>query len=368
MGEGIVGFGSNGDIPMATVTAGTGVISAFPIPLVIDELPEIGAKSARFAAHHAEVVGEAAQFLVRTFGDYSVGPLKFLYGNSAEVLGTRGLTDGHLKVFADYGTPGKVMDDLAASSVTISTVERTADGSLARVVKNVPGKGDISVKVKFVEKGGQLQFIEKVSDDTAAREYQELINVKIYRDGLSPQEAASQVLSEKGTLDQYRLQNKLDLKSNAGWLGEGIAKQDLFQRDGITLLGAKQGFYKTLPNQNGFDHIYIDAQGNYVIVESKCLQDGGSVGKGVLPLDGDIREMDDNWISTRIDSMERDNLISHELAENLRTARQEGKIRKELYVTQNVPVTGNVVVDSLMDDTLSINRANICKLGVWEYG
>ena len=216
-----------------------------------------------------------------------------------------------------------------------------------------------------------LQFIEKVSNEIVAREYQELINVKIYRDGLSPQEAASQVLSEKGTLDQFRLQHKLDLKSNAGWLGEGIAKQDLLQRDGITLLGAEHGFYKTHPNQNGIDHIYRDAGGNYVIVESKCLQDGGSVGKGKLPTypnEGGIREMDNDWINSRIDSMERDNLISHNLAENLRDAQRDGKLRKELYITQNIPITGKVVEDSLMDTELGIDKANIVKLGVWEYG
>jgi hypothetical protein len=116
-------------------------------------------------------------------------------------------------------------------------------------------------------------------------------------------------------------------------------------------------------NDIGFDMVARDpASGDYVIIESKFISDGGSVGKWDLSYSGKGRQMSDEWIEETIDDMiESENSEIAELGEELELADSANNIRKEMVVVQNSKKTGNSVAPSLND--VGIKTVDMVKIG-----
>lgn len=116
-------------------------------------------------------------------------------------------------------------------------------------------------------------------------------------------------------------------------------------------------------SDTGFDMVARDpASGDYVIVESKFISDGGSVGKWDLSYSGKGRQMSDEWIEETIDDMiESENPEIAELGEELELAESANNIRKEMVVVQNSKKTGNSVAPSLND--VGIKTVDMVKIG-----
>jgi hypothetical protein len=74
-----------------------------------------------------------------------------------------------------------------------------------------------------------------------------------------------------------------------------------------------------------------------------------------------IRQMSDDWIDDAIVRMEKNNLVTSKLANELRNAIDAGKIRKEFTVIQNVPLDGKTVVGTLKD--VGVFNVDLIKIG-----
>ncbi len=125
-----------------------------------------------------------------------------------------------------------------------------------------------------------------------------------------------------------------------------------------------EGFTKDNTNQIGIDRIYKEGN-TYVLVEFKFTSGAGSIGKSILSYDPGtgIRQMDDQWIDKALDNMKQQGLITHELYDDLIDAVDEGMIRKELVVVQNVPIDGNTVTESLTEEGLNIKNVHLVNIG-----
>ncbi|WP_164997923.1 hypothetical protein [Methanolobus psychrotolerans] len=150
-----------------------------------------------------------------------------------------------------------------------------------------------------------------------------------------------------------------------GELGERAAYW-VVQEKGFQPLGATDGFFKDLANQEGIDLIYKDGE-TFVIMEAKFTSTAGNVGKGILStmeIAGQpARQMDDRWIDDAIIRMDEKGLISSDLADQLKAAVLAGEIRKELVVVQNAPINAKTVVESLAETGLGIENVDLIKIG-----
>ena len=319
MGEGVVGYGSDGDVPMATVTAATGLVSFVPIPLIIDELPEIGAKSARFAAHHPNVVGEAAHFLVNTLGDYAIEPLKFLYGDSARILcDSRGLTNDYLKVLADCKMSTKVLDDLADTGVTIRTVFKDTRGAVVRVEKS-----GLKGEIRYIDDGSQL--------------------------------LADLGLTGRSKAEIGEIVGGWCLGENGANRAVGFVKRNAYQQgpDDIVIENAEDFIVanefddvQTLNNILSIAEYKFFTRGENYVIDANILK------KNSL----NQRQLSTDWITGSFDRLSNQNRLTNELRQDIQTAINDQTLGRKLVIVENAEVNG-----------LSVNFESLKNEGVTEF-
>ncbi|MBI2583842.1 MAG: hypothetical protein HYW25_04195 [Candidatus Aenigmarchaeota archaeon] len=144
---------SRGDEFGAAINGATGVISAFPIPLVIDEVAEGGARAARIVARFQRFTKPVAKWGVEILGGISPRhAFKFLdvmHGGKAAKLVERGLKEDYVLEFAKRDIHiGKVSDFFevenfrripGAESVRTKIIAGGSDFSNVGKVANVAG-------------------------------------------------------------------------------------------------------------------------------------------------------------------------------------------------------------------------------------
>ncbi|WP_102794601.1 transglutaminase domain-containing protein [Bowmanella denitrificans] len=116
-------------------------------------------------------------------------------------------------------------------------------------------------------------------------------------------------------------------------LGEKAAIDYSTKQRGMTCY-----FCSGTPSQNGIDSIYKDAQGNFVITESKFIGTGSNFGLGSLTGSGVNKQMTDNWLfgargqGGPDSALYRTPGMTQQQKEQLVAAYGAGKVRKQIVV------------------------------------
>ncbi len=190
-----------------------------------------------------------------------------------------------------------VADDLIKNSDVFLKAAQTPDGKSIFL-----RKGNIEVVVEYVDDGGG--YLKKIG-----------INI------------ADTSNANKGKIGEIITDN---IARKQGW-GEVVP-----------------GFMKDNTNQIGIDRIYKKGD-TYILVESKFTSDTNlqNVGRSILDTTTDYgKQMSDAWIQNAVDTMLNDNIITPQLAAELKKA-IPANIRKKLVVVKNSPPTGYTVLDDL---------------------
>jgi len=293
----------------------------------------------------------------------------------------------------DLGKPAKIrsLDDLYDGAASALRSQGIPDEKVIEFGRLSDGSFDLKTVRNFIDKGGEsakravrqlkpeetkrlLSLPEKVSRQLADN-IDEFRYIDESEHGTEIFGIRHGVLLEVRYIDNpSRFFNSVEELGNVkniedlskAQLGEAIAEKrvrEIIKETGREPKTVIRKGYDGNVHSNGIDIIYRDPDTNELVVEEVKFSStkNGNSGAGLLDKTENGRQMDEEWLNTKI---ENEVGMNEKLADELREAQIKGNLRKELTVTQNRAIDGKTITSKLnSDDYVHLDKVNLIKTG-----
>jgi hypothetical protein len=229
----------------------------------------------------------------------------------------------------------------ALKNVPANSLDEAADA-----LRRVLGDTYDQAIAKFAKRLDIKEVIDEGADVLIkAERYGKNVDVNLVADGQHFVEEMGGVIGDVSSANKARIG-----ENAADWVAG---------KKGLT---AAEGFTPPGEGIHGFDRVYKDANGNYVIVEPKYTTLESNPGVGLLGNTQNGLQMSDGWVQNAIQEMQQSGALTPQLAAELQAAYNAGTLQRELVIVQSSLNQGLTPTQALLTN-VPLNGVTVINIG-----